>query len=149
MRGRESRANVFPGESGAVDPDYFALRVRQALREQGGDPESYPDDPLESVADPGADELGEFVCIAEHPDVIEAEEKVTSAEIAVLVAEDAGAPDEVAMRRLDKAREARRAVLVRLQKRRVVAHTQRAVSRPAQVVPMRPALRVVAGGEAA
>ena len=134
-----------------VDPDYFSLRVRQALRSEFEETAPHPDDPLEAGAEPSDDELlaGEFGELATHPDVTEAGAAVVDAEAAVLAAEDAGAVDELAMRRLERARAAERAVLVRLQKARTVAHTVRAVSRPAQVIALRPRLSVVEGGEAA
>lgn len=133
-----------------VVPDYFSLQVRRAMR---GDLEweTYPDDPLAGVAAPDEDELfaGETTELATHPEAVEAGAAVVDAEAGVLAAEDAGVVDELAMRRLERARAVERAVLVRLQKARTVAHTVRAVSRPAQVIALRPRLSVVEGGEAA
>lgn len=136
---------------GGLDPDYFSLRVRQALRSEFDEPEPYPADPLEVGAEPSDGELHgeEFGELATHPDVIEAGSAVVDAEVGVLAAEDAGVVDELAMRRLERARAAERAVLVRLQKARTVAHTVRAESRLAQVVALRPRLSVIEGGEAA
>ena len=134
-----------------VDPDYFSLRVRQALRSEFDELEPYPDDPLEVGDEPidGGLCCDEFTDLATHPDVIEAGAAVVDAEAAVLAAEDAGVGDELAMRRLERARAAERAALVRLQKARTVAHTVRAESRPAQVVALRPRLSAIEGGEAA
>jgi hypothetical protein len=119
----------FAGERRILDPEYFSLTVRCALRE----------DELEAP-EPSQDHTGvsvdEFDVLAAHPEVIEAGAVVVDAEAAVLAAEDAGVPDELAMRRLDKARAAERAVLTRLQRRRAMAHTAPAVSRTAQVVPL-------------
>lgn len=132
-----------------LDPDYFSLRVRQAMRGEL-EQELYPDDLLE-VADDDVEELfaESSTELATHPEVVAAGVAVADAEAAVLAAEDAGVVDELAMRRLDRARAAERAVLVRLQKARTVSHTVRAESRVAQVVALRPRLMVVEGGEAA
>lgn len=132
-----------------LDPDYFSLRVRQAMRGEL-ERELYPDDLLE-VADDDVEELfaESSTELATHPEVVEAGVAVADAEAAVLAVEDAGVADELAMRRLDRARAAERAVLVRLQKARTVSHTVRAESRVAQVVALRPRLMVVEGGEAA
>ncbi|WP_258348265.1 hypothetical protein [Saccharopolyspora gregorii] len=133
-----------------VDPEYFSLKVRQAFGEHDVEPDPYPVDFLEGLSGPSPEDLllaghGE---LSEHPDVAEADERVLAAEIAVLDAEDAGRSDELAQRRLDKARSQRRSVLVRLQKKRTAVHTHRSQTRPAQVLPLRP-FRVVRGGEAA
>ncbi|MCA1191361.1 MULTISPECIES: hypothetical protein [unclassified Saccharopolyspora] len=133
-----------------VDPEYFALTVRQAFGERDVEPDPYPADYLEGLSGPSTEDLllagrGE---LSEHPAVVEADERVLAAEIAVLDAEDAGQVDEVAQRRLDKARSERRSVLVRMQKNRTAAHTHRSQTRPAQVLPLRP-FRVIRGGEAA
>ncbi|WP_433868460.1 hypothetical protein [Saccharopolyspora sp. CA-218241] len=128
-----------------ADPDYFSLRVRQAL---SGGPADDDDEPEARVLGE-IGEIGEQHELADHPEVVEAEVRVVDAESAVLAAEDAGHSDEVAMARLDRARRERDAVLVRLQQRRAVAHTVRAESRAAQVVPMRRRFAVIAGGEAA
>ncbi|WP_243790172.1 hypothetical protein [Saccharopolyspora gloriosae] len=137
-------------QSRGFDPDYFALTVRQAMRNEEFESGPYPGDYLEDVAGPDTDEVlfGEVAELGEHPDIVEVDERVTAAEIAVMTAEDAGRPDEVARRRLDRARQERRAVLVRLQKARTAVHTARSVSRVAQVLPLRP-FRVVRGGEVA
>ncbi|MEV6226537.1 hypothetical protein AB0L88_01440 [Saccharopolyspora shandongensis] len=143
--------NVSPGESRVerIDPEYFSLRIRKALDEDV-EPEGYMDDPLAGVVDPDVDDLlvEEFVPLAVHPDAVEAGVAVVEAEAAVLQAEDAGLTNELAMRRLDRARAAEREVLVLLQKRRAAGHTRRAVSRVAQVVPLR-RFAVVEGGAAA
>lgn len=133
-----------------LTPDYFSLRVRQAVHGELA-LELYPDDPLAGVAEPDEAELfaGEATELATHPEVVEAGALVADAEAAVFEAEDAGGVDEVSMRRLDRARAAERAVLVRLQKARSVAHTVRSESRAAQVVALRPRLGVIRGGEAA
>lgn len=131
-----------------ADSDYFSLGVRQALHAPD-EPDTYLDDPLAGVSGPDeAELLGEFAALADHPDVIAADMAVTQAEEAVLSAEEAGVTDELAMRRLDQARAAKRTVLVRLQKQRAAGHTQRAVSRVAQVVPLR-RFAVIEGGAAA
>lgn len=130
-----------------ADPDYFSLGVRQAL-EGPVESEEYYDDYLVGVAGPG-EVLEEFSSTALHSAVIAAGAQVAEAEAAVMRAEDAGSPDELAMRRLDRARAEERAVLVRLQKARTVAHTERAESRVAQVISLRPRLALVEGGEAA
>jgi hypothetical protein len=138
----------FAGERREMSPEYFSLTVRQAL--QGGvDPDRYMDDPLSGLTGPGPEELlpGEFVALALHPEVVEAGVEVADAEAAVMRAEDAGVTDELAMRRLDKARAHQRATLARLQRERSVAHTVRARTRTAQVIQLRPAAR--AGGEVA
>ena len=125
-------------ERKVLDPDYFSLRIRQACTseaEEGGD--CHPDDYLAGLCEPSSAVLaGEFAVLASHPDVVEAGAAVVDAEAAVMAAEDAGVPDELAMRRLDKARAAEQAVLVRLQRRRALAHTARAESRVAVVVPL-------------
>ncbi|MGW1678555.1 hypothetical protein [Saccharopolyspora sp. NPDC002376] len=143
--------NVFPGahQAGEITPEYFALHIRKALDEESG-PEEYMDDPLAGVAGPGQGELlvEEFASLAEHPEVVAAGLAVVEAEAAVMEAEDAGVTDELAMWRLDKARAAERKVLAGLQRRRALAHTERAVSRVAQVVPMR-RFAVIEGGAAA
>jgi hypothetical protein len=140
--------SVVPGERPVVDPEYFSLTVRQALRGPISQ-DLYPDDPLSGLADPGPDELlpGEFGALALHPEVVEAGVEVADAEAAVMRAEDAGVADELAMRRLDKAQARQRATLVRLQRERSVAHTVRARTRTAQVIQLRPA--ALAGGEVA
>lgn len=142
--------DISPGSRHAIDPDFFSLRVRQALR-GAVEPEEFADDPLNGVGEPSEDFLTaeEFTPLASHTEVIEAGARVVEAEAAVLAAEEAGVTDELAMRRLERARAAEREVLVRLQLRRAVGHTERAVSRVAQVVPLRPRLVVLAGGEAA
>ncbi|MBE9375588.1 hypothetical protein IQ251_14135 [Saccharopolyspora sp. HNM0983] len=125
-----------------IDPEYFALRIRQAVRDY--DPTGPGEDPADSLVleDVAVEDL------FSHPAAIEAAEAVLAAETAVLEAEDAGVTDELAMQRLDKARAAERDVLVRLQKARTAAHTARAGSRAAQVLPLRP-FRVIEGGAAA
>lgn len=102
------------------DHDNFALRARPATRS-----ELHPEALLTEVTEPAGDDLlaEEFAALAMHSDVIEAGVAVSEAEAAVLAAEDAGAVDQVAMRRLDRARAEERAVLVRLQRERTVAHT--------------------------
>jgi hypothetical protein len=127
-----------------VDPDYFSLRVRQALRSEFDEPEPYSDNPLEQVGEPGEGELSgeEFAELATHPDVIEAAAAVADAEAAVLAAEDVGATDELAMRRLDRARAVERAVLVQVQKARTVPASF-------QIVPMGRRRTKLRGGEAA
>lgn len=143
--------SVFPGERdrGEITPEYFALRIRKAFGEAES-PDEYLDDPLEGVADPGWDELlaEEYGPLATHPEVVAAGVAVTEAEAAVLRAEDAGVTDELAMRRLESARAEERKVLINLQRRRAVAHTERAASRAAQVVPLR-RFAVIEGGAAA
>jgi len=143
----QARAPEFRHE---IDPEYFALTVRRAVREQDIDPDPYPVDYLDGIADPDADELtaGEVAALEEHPEVVEADQRALEAATAVLAAEDAGQPDELAQRRLDRARQERRELLVRLQKARTAVHTRRAGSRAAQVLPLRP-FRVIRGGEAA
>lgn len=133
------------GDRGPIDPEYFSLTVRQALRGQVA-PDEYLDDSLAAVTGTVPAELTseDFAALALHPGVIDAGVAVVDAEVAVLAAEDAGAPDELAMRRLDKARARQLSVLKQLQVRRAMAHTTRARSRVAQVVP----LRAVAGGAA-
>lgn len=126
----------------ALDPEYFSLRVRQAVRDHD---QSGPDeDSAEAV---GLEDVS-AADLYSHPEVLEAGAAVVDAESAVLAAEDAGITDELAMHRLDKARAAERAVLVRLQKARTAEHTTRASTRTAQVLPLRP-FRVIKGGEAA
>lgn len=126
-------------QRGAVDPDYFSLGVRRAMHE-----------PLEPEDLEVVSALPEEpASLMDHPEAIEAAARVAEAEAAVMRAEDAGSPDELAMRRLDRARAEERAVLVRLQKARTVAHTERAESRVAQVISLRPRLALVEGGEAA
>lgn len=145
-----SSLNEFAAGRRELDPDFFSLRVRQALH-GSTEPEEFADNAPSRVGEPGEDFLmeEEFTSLASHPEVIEAGARVVEAEAAVLAAEDAGVTDELAMRRLDRARAVEREVLVRLQLRRTVGHTDRAVSRVAQVVPLRPRLVVLAGGEAA
>lgn len=103
-----------------VHPDYFSIQTLQAVRIE--EPEVDPDDQL-IEAEAAEEEL--LMELTAHPDVIEAGAVVADAEAAVIAAEDAGMTDEVAMRRLDQARAAERAVLVRLQKARTVTHTVR------------------------
>lgn len=122
-----------------VDPDFFSIRARKAV---GSDleREPYPDDPLSEIEGPCEEDLiGEELHV--HAQVAEAGAAVRDAEAAVLAAEDAGAPDEVAMRRLEQARAAEWAVLVGLQKARTEATESRRK--------MRPHLSVLRGGEAA
>ncbi|MEV0089131.1 hypothetical protein [Saccharopolyspora sp. NPDC050642] len=169
--------NVSPGERRKIDPDYFSLRIRRALQaaepeEYMDDPlagavapdagdllseefTSLSDHPEVVAADlvvveaEAGDLLSEeFTSLSDHPEVVAADLVVVEAEAAVMEAEDAGLTDELAMWRLDRARAAKREVLVRLQRQRAVAHTQRAVSRVAQVVPLR-RFAVVEGGAAA
>ncbi|MDA3644156.1 hypothetical protein LZ318_31910 [Saccharopolyspora indica] len=148
MQNFESDSVTIDRQAGAIDPEYFALQIRRAFGTEAG-PEGYMDDPLADVADPGQDELlAEFASLATHPEVVAAGLAVTEAEAAVMEAEDASVTDELAMRRLDKARAAERQVLVTLQRRRAMAHTERAVTRVAQVVPMR-RFAVLEGGAAA
>lgn len=129
-----------------VDPDYFSLCARQPMRADL-EPELYPDDPLSEVEDPDEEEvLGEFDT---DPEMGKAGVAVADAEAAVLAAEDAGVPDGVAMRRLDQARATEKAVLMRLQKARTVAHTLRAEPRPARVIAMRSQGNAPQDGEAA
>jgi hypothetical protein len=138
--------DAFAGERREVDPEYFSLTIRQALRAPTQDP--YPDDPLSGLAGPGPDLLlDEYVALALHPDALEAGVEVADAEAAVMRAEDAGVTDELAMRRLDKARAAELATLKRLQRERSVAHTVRVRTRTAQVIQLRSA--ALAGGEVA
>lgn len=107
-----------------MDPDYFSLGVRRAMHEM---PElDGPED--RSLGDEDGPELlnelpEEPLSLMEHPEVIEAGDQVAEAEAAVLRAEDAGISDEIAMRRLDRARSDERALLVRLQRERAAAHT--------------------------
>lgn len=146
-RAAQDQASEFLHE---VDPEYFALTVRRAVREQDIELDPHPVDYLAGVAGPDAEELlfGETAALVEHPEVVGADERVLEAEAAVISAEDAGQSDELARRRLDRARQERRAVLVRLQKARTAVHTRRADMRAAQVLPLRP-FRVIRGGEAA
>lgn len=137
------------GRSGSIDPDYFALKVRWAFREPYAELDERPEDSLAELAGPSTEELlVGGAALAQHPAVVELDERVLDAEIAVIAAEDAGQIDEVAQRRLDKTRQERRELLVRLQKARTAVHTRRADMRSAQVLPLRP-FRVVRGGEAA
>ncbi|MFD0919657.1 hypothetical protein ACFQ16_07870 [Saccharopolyspora rosea] len=137
-----------------IDPDYFSLRVRQALS-GAVEPEDYLDDALAALAGPGDDEVmaQEFGVLASHPEVVAAGERVVAAEVAVLEAEAAGVTDKLAMRRLERARAEERAVLVRLQKRRALGHTVRSQSRVAQVIALQARFprrfSMIRGGEAA
>lgn len=112
--------------NGDWDHDNLSLGVHRAMHEM---PEfDGPDD-----GSPGDVDVSallsvlpeESLSLMEHPEVIEAGAQAAEAEAAVLRAEDAGISDEIAMHRLDRARSEERAVLVRLQRARAVAHTVR------------------------